>query len=478
MSSWSTKRKVTYLSIFFGVIFLVVIVPIFFAFYRQPTCFDGKKNGDEKDVDCGGSCQLLCSADSLAPNIIWSRAFKVKEGVYSAVAYIENRNISSEAVGSYTFKFYDKDNVQIGSRDGITFIPKNKVFAIFEPDIKMSEKEPYRVSFDFTNNLIWRKNLNQVPEISVTNKSLMGEETRPRVDATIENLSPSTVPRIEAVAIVYDSEENAIAASRTFVENLGRDQTAGVTFTWPAPFQTKEQICRISENGVIKEQHESLGVMIAIDRSSSMTSLGASGVNGVNGANPPQPLTDVKNAALSFVNILKGTGKIGLVSFATTASDPIDFPLSSDYQKLRSSIEKIGVIASQTQYTNLGDGIEKATNALLATSTTELTSRILILLTDGIATRPEKAGDNNYPSIYALEKADLAKKNNIELYIIGLGDEVNRTHLEGIATTPGHYFKAASSKDLNEIYKQIAVKICKVGPSVIEVIPRVIPANF
>lgn len=469
MSSWSSKRKFIYLSIFFSFIFLVIIVPVFFSFYKQPTCFDGKKNGDEKDVDCGGSCQLLCSADSLAPNVIWNRAFKVKDGIYSAVAYIENRNISSEAVGAYTFKFYDKDNVLISTRSGVTFIPKNKVFAIFEADVDMMGKTPYRVSFDFTNKLVWRKNTKEEPDISVINKSLVGEDTRPRVDAIIENFSSENVSKVEAVAIVYDSEENAIAASRTFVDSLASDETAPVTFTWPAPFQTKERICRVSENGVIKDQPESLGVMIAIDRSGSMASLGE---------NPPQPLTDVKKAATSFVDLLRGTDQMGLVSFATTASNPIDLSLTSDYQKLKLSIEKIGVMASGTQYTNLGDGIEKATTALMATSTESLTSKVLILLTDGIATRPEKAGDNNYPSTFATEKADFAKRNNIELYIIGLGDEVNKGFLETIATTPSHYFSAATANELSEIYKKIAVKICKVGPSVIEVIPRVIPASF
>jgi hypothetical protein len=77
-----------------------------------------------------------------------------------------------------------------------------------------------------------------------------------------------------------------------------------------------------------------------------------------------------------------------------------------------------------------------------------------------------------------LEKATIAKKNNIELYIIGLGDEVNKEFLQTLSTTPDHYFSAASAAEVSEIYKKIAVKICKVGPSVIEVIPRVIPANL
>lgn len=468
MASWSTQRKLTYLGIFFAFVFLTVIVPIFFVFHKQPSCFDGKKNGDEKDVDCGGSCQLLCKADSLPPNVIWSRAFKVKDGVYSAVAYLENRNVTSEATAAYIFKFYDKENTLLGSREGVTFIPRNKAFAVFESDIA-TDKVPYRVSFDFKDKIVWRKSLADEPEITVINKSLKGEDTKPRVDAAIENFSLDTIPRIEAVAIVYDSEDNAIAASRTFVDDLPKDQSTPITFTWPEPFQTKEEICRVSGNGVVKDQPESLGVIIAIDRSGSMTSLGK---------NPPQPLTDVKNAALSFVDQLKGTDEMGLVSFATTASNPIDLPLTSDYAMLKSSIQKIAVGTSSTQYTNLGDGIEKATNALLASSTANLTSRVLILLTDGLATRPEKQGENDYPSMYALQKATLAKQNNIELYIIGLGDEVNKEFLQSIATTPEHYFSAATSADLSQIYKQIAVKICKVQPAVVEVIPRVIPVNL
>lgn len=469
MSTWSARRKATYLSIFFGIIFLLIIVPAFFIFYRQPTCYDGKMNGDEKGVDCGGSCQLLCSADSVEPGIVWSRAFKVKDGVYSAVAYVENRNISSEAEAAYVFRFYDNNNALITTREGKTFIPKNRTLAVFESDIQTAERMPYRVSFEFVGDIVWKRSFAQEAQINVTNTSITGEDTRPRIDATIQNQSLETIPSVEAVAIVYDSDENAIAASRTFVENLTKDQAVPVTFTWPIPFQTREEICRVSGNGVVGNVQESLGVMIAIDRSGSMTALSQ---------NPPQPLTDVKNAALAFVDQLKGSDEIGLVSFATSASAPIDAALSQNYQRVKDSIQRISILPSGTQYTNLGDGIEKAAQELLSPAKGALTNKVLIVLTDGEATRPEKPLEPSYPSVYAREKAEAAKKSGIELYIIGLGNEVNKTFLESIATTPSHYFAAPSAGDLSTIYNQIAVRICKIGPSVIEIIPKVIPRNL
>lgn len=468
MAAWSTRRKVTYLSIVFAVVFVFIILPIFAVFYQKPTCYDGKKNGDETGVDCGGSCQVLCSFEALDPIVLWSRAFKVSTGIYSAVAYIENPNINSESFATYIFKLYDENNVLITSKENRTFIPKNKVFAVFEPNLETQSKVPVRVTFEFKEKPFWVKNLKPVPDLIVGNKTLSGIDTSPRLDAIIENKSINPVERVEAVAIIFDDKENAIAASRTFVDRLEKDGTAPITFTWPLPFQTKEEICRVPGNEIVGERPESLGVMLAIDRSGSMAS---------DGKNPPQPLTDVKNAAISFVDELQGTDQVGVVSFATEASNPVDSVLSRNYPDVKTAINNIGIKQNGTQYTNLGDGIEKAASQLLAPIHNLLTNKIIILLTDGIATMPEKAGENDYPSIFAKEKAEAAKKNNVELYIIGLGSEVNREYLEGVASSPKHYFAAATSKELKDIYKEIAVRFCKTGPSVIEVILRIIPAR-
>lgn len=248
MNSWSAERKTIYLGLAFLVIVIFIAVPAFLIFYKTPTCFDGKKNGNETGIDCGGSCQILCSFEGLDPIVLWSRAFRVAGipsggGVYSAVAYIQNPNINSDALAAYVFKLYDASNVLIGTRENATIIPKNKVLAIFEPNIDAQSKIPARVTFEFTQKLVWRKNLQISPELVVTQKILSGETNSPRIDATVENKSTESVERIEVVAIVYDDNGNAVAASRTFVDKLDKDQSARVAFTWPLPFPATQKIC-------------------------------------------------------------------------------------------------------------------------------------------------------------------------------------------------------------------------------------------
>jgi Mg-chelatase subunit ChlD len=73
---------------------------------------------------------------------------------------------------------------------------------------------------------------------------------------------------------------------------------------------------------------------------------------------------------------------------------------------------------------------------------------ILILLTDGIPVGTDEAT--------VLAEATAAKAAGITIYTIGLGNDVNATLLQAIASSNGHYYPAPSANDLNAIYEQIA----------------------
>jgi len=225
-----------------GLFFLSVIifVPSFLFVHREPTCFDDQKNGNETGVDCGGVCDLLCSSEAIPPTILWSRAFKVSNGVYSLVAYVQNPNISSETRAPYVIKLYDSKNVLIGQRTGVTHIPKNSVFAIFEPNFSLGQSVPSRVVLEFVGELEWRKNFAIVPRLTVTQNIISGQNVSPRVDATIKNESDQLVEQVEVVAIAYDSQGNAVASSRTFVDRLDREQSSKIFFTWREPFSASQ----------------------------------------------------------------------------------------------------------------------------------------------------------------------------------------------------------------------------------------------
>jgi len=455
MASWAVKRKLTYLSIVFSVLFILIFVPFLVFWYQAPTCSDGKKNGDEMGIDCGGSCTRLCSSQAISPIVLWQRIFKVSNGVYSAVAYIENPNLESSANGAgYIFKFYDEHNSVIGERKGTTFIPKNKRFAVFEGNIISPQKTPKRVTFEFTSQPNWIKDPTDY-SLSVQQKVLTGIETSPRLEATIENRSLENLNRISIVAIIYDDRGNAVGVSRTFIDSLAQREKMPIVFTWPEPFDTETTLCTVP-----------LDVILAIDRSGSMDD---------DGANPPEPLTSVKAAAISFVRQLGAGDQGALVSFATEASNPIDQTLVSYSSLLEKSIETIAIASGDTQHTNIGDGILKAHTELGSSRHNEGSTRVIILLTDGVATVPQDQKNENYPAEFAKTEASFAKQKGIEIFTIGLGNNTDGDFLADIATNPEHYSFATSSAVVESIYADIATKICKRSPVQIEIIPVPLP---
>lgn len=239
--SWASKRRSIYIS---GVIItaIVIMAPIVFSiFNKEPTCFDGKQNGDERGIDCGGSCEILCSLEASDPAIIWSRSFKVSEGIYNAVAYIKNPNFNVGILKiPYTFKLFDNKNLLIAERKGSTFIPPNTVVPIFENTIYTGERIPIKTFFEFNSKFIWsRIDEYKGNDLKVSEIKLSNVETSPRVDAVLSNTSIIDIKDIEAVVIVFDHNDNAIAVSSTFIEKLPNRSSRDIVFTWPDKFSSK-----------------------------------------------------------------------------------------------------------------------------------------------------------------------------------------------------------------------------------------------
>jgi len=241
--TWALKRQIFYLIIvilIFGTGAYFVIKP---HLNKAPTCTDGKENGDELGVDCGGSCVKACVSQVDNVSLLWARAFRIVPGRYNAVAYLTNHN-KNTAVSKikYRFRFADKNNIYIGKREGYTFIPPTGNFAIFESAVDMGNSVPVYVTFEFTERPEWV----QVPEDKIeqlkilTSKiTLKDETTEPRLQATVKNNSLFTVPEVNVVAILYDASHNVVSTSRTYLEVLKPEGSAEIHFTWPEPFSRK-----------------------------------------------------------------------------------------------------------------------------------------------------------------------------------------------------------------------------------------------
>lgn len=176
-------------------------------------------------------------------------------------------------------------------------------------------------------------------------------------------------------------------------------------------------------------------IVLAIDTSSSMAQPLQDG--------GPNKLSAAQSATTVFLNLIALPGnQAAIVSFASGAI--LNHALSADRASL------IAALQSLTAH-----GLTRI-NLALSLSRDELASarhiadnrRVLILLTDG---QP-----NGTDTATVLAEAAAAKAEGITIYTIGLGQDVDATLLQQIATDPTYYYASPTTAQLTEIYERIA----------------------
>ncbi len=167
-------------------------------------------------------------------------------------------------------------------------------------------------------------------------------------------------------------------------------------------------------------------------------------------------LTATKWVAGSFIERRIGD-RIGLILFGEQAY--LQVPLTFDRITVRTLLEE-AVIGLAGKATAIGDAIGLAVKRLREKKTGD---RVLILLTDGA---------NTAGAVAPLEAAELAAKEGMRVYTIGVGADamlvrnlfglrrmnpsadLDEDTLRGIAEkTGGKYFRARDTKELEEIYR-------------------------
>ncbi len=192
-------------------------------------------------------------------------------------------------------------------------------------------------------------------------------------------------------------------------------------------------------------------IIIALDASSSMKAIDFK---------PKNRFYVAKKVIKDFIKKRKND-RIGIVVFSREAYTKC--PLTTDKDVLLKMVDdiKIGILDDGTA---IGDGIAVSIKRL---ENSKAKSKVIILVTDGV---------NNSGMVDPITAAKLAKEKGIKIYTIGVGKrgggivpvktpfgityynvgEVDEKLLIKIADiTGGLYFRATSSKELEEIYKKI-----------------------
>ena len=169
-------------------------------------------------------------------------------------------------------------------------------------------------------------------------------------------------------------------------------------------------------------------------------------------------LTTVKQVLSDFIAKRQGD-RLGLVLFANHAylQTPLTFDRNTVQEQLGRTV--LGLIG---QSTAIGEGLGIATKTFIDS---EAPQRVIILLSDGA---------NTAGVIDPIEAAELAARNNVTIYSVGVGAEemlqrslfstrkINPSHdldekmLTRIAEmTGGQYFRARNPQELENIYQLI-----------------------
>lgn len=449
---WAFWRRVQYGTAYFMFVFVSGTIMYLMSSFTIPTCYDGILNADETGIDCGGSCTRICTVDVIPPKIVWAESFKITDGQYNALAYIENQNqIAGTPNFSYTFRLYDEQDNLITERSGFSTLPPNSTYPMFEGKINTGLAKPARTEIDFDMPDLWLPAEIGRDQFRALDIELIGADERPRLNVEMENTELSEAEDVEVVATIFDRSGKPLTASQTFIELFEPRSQKDLVFTWPLPISRTLRSCEIPTD-----------IVVAIDLSGSMNN---------DQANPPEPITSVLAAAGDFVDNLHGNDQAALVTFATAAV--LRQPLTDNITTVQNRIAGLTIDPQEEQgSTNIGEAFYAAQQELNTIRHNTDARNVVVLLTDGLATAPDEE-----PEAYALEAANTLKNDNVIIYTIGLGSAVNMDFLKSAASIEENAYYAASAADLNDIYTAITSAICEDGAARIDIIPKT-GANF
>ncbi|MDB5189210.1 MAG: hypothetical protein JWL82_167 [Parcubacteria group bacterium] len=242
--SWASRKRFTILSIIGIVIVAVVGGTAYLTLHQAPSCVDHKQNQDEEGIDCGGMCTYLCSASQAEPSAKFVLPLHPSEGRTDIIASIENPNPSSAAKNlKYTIELYSASNAVVARKVGTVDLPPSSAVPVFVPNIFSGSATVARafITFDSPEHL-WFKYTDDRVIPKVRSVSFIPGDM-PRVTATADNASSSTLHNVLFIVTVFGADKNALAASQTIVPTIPAHGSAPLVFTWTAPFaQTVSRI--------------------------------------------------------------------------------------------------------------------------------------------------------------------------------------------------------------------------------------------
>ena len=248
--TWREKRKNLFITIIILIIISFLAYKIYPYFNVAPTCVDKKQNGNERGIDCGGSCRTVCPLDVLPFEVKFSRILKVEDNIYDIVALVDNKNSDKNIVDGnidYIFNVYDKAGEIVKTITSSTTIPLGQVFPIILQNVNInfgnSGNDVNKVTLNILNNKSWQVEnsiyannfFKVISKDFIQNKNNISQLT-----VSVKNVSKVNFINVPVKVILYNKDGNIIAVNDSFLESIDSGNSKDVIFTWRTPLDISD----------------------------------------------------------------------------------------------------------------------------------------------------------------------------------------------------------------------------------------------
>jgi VWFA-related protein len=164
----------------------------------------------------------------------------------------------------------------------------------------------------------------------------------------------------------------------------------------------------------------------------------------VSGSMGGAPIAQAKAAAREFIAALAPADRVAVIAFSDDVRVLLDY--TSDRAAALAAVNALEAVGDTALYQAAADAAHRAAQS-------SATRRAVLLLSDGL----DYGGRSR---IGRQESLTEAMKSGVPFYVIGLGNQIDRSYLEYLAVaTSGRFLEAPTPQDLAGLYRAIAAEL-------------------
>lgn len=230
-------KQFAYLCLF--LIFLAGVAGLFYVTFLRaaPSCFDGRLNQGEENIDCGGPCRALCIPTNLLPvtEISAPRVFRPSTSTVAVLVELQNPNAGAGIRQlPYTITVAGSSGAPLELRGATSIYPSEfRRFVLVRPAGSLSGTISARLTLA-TTSISWAPAEQfSRPDLSVVSTQTTSTAEGVRVEGTVTSDDALAVTEVTVVALFYDSFGNPLGASQTVIPRLLAGESTRFSIAYP-----------------------------------------------------------------------------------------------------------------------------------------------------------------------------------------------------------------------------------------------------